>query len=395
MKKILFLMDSLGAGGAEKSLISLFHTLPPQKYDISLLLIRESGLFLSQLPPNIKLLSGIYPYQLLGISPKNIQLYLKHGISFWAKKIIRYQKAKSNKSYSLPQMLWTLWKDDIPELPQHYDVAVSYLEGITNYYAIDKVKAKRKILWIHNEYEKLKYNKTFDSQYFQKADKVITISDLCRKNLITNFPTIPAEKFHVLENITNAKMIKSLSNEKINDPLFENSKGIKLLSIGRLAPQKGYDLALKAAYKLKEKGVAFSWFIIGEGPLRQELEDLRSKLGLENEVFFIGLRQNPYNYIKEAEIIIQSSLFEGKSIAIDEAKILEKPIIATNYNTVSDLIQNDKTGIIVEMTPESLCEGIYKLINNPQMRKKLSDNLNKEKIDNTSEVNKYISIIDN
>lgn len=109
----------------------------------------------------------------------------------------------------------------------------------------------------------------------------------------------------------------------------------------------------------------------------------------------MGLRSNPYKYMQQADIIVQSSSFEGKSIAIDEAKILCKPIVSTNYNTVQDLIQNNINGIITEMNPESLSNGIINIIIDKDLRYKLIDNLRKESNDNTKEIDRYIKLIEN
>lgn len=395
MKKILLVMDSLGAGGAEKSLITFLNILPQDNYKIELILIRKEGLFLPQIPKHIQLLEKIYPLQFLGVSPTNIIFYIKNGFSFFLKKLYRYQKAKKNKKgLAIPQALWNSWRRDIKDLDREYDVAISYLEGFTNYYVIEKVHAEKKILWIHNEYNKLKYNKDFDYNYFRQADNIVTISDLCKKDLVHNFPDL-ANKFIVLENISDTNRIKELAKENITDEIFTKSNGVKLLSVGRLSPQKGYDLALKAASILKSKNINFSWFIIGEGALKNDLEELKQKLQLDKNVYFMGLRSNPYKYMQQADIIVQSSSFEGKSIAIDEAKILCKPIVSTNYNTVQDLIQNNINGIITEMNPESLSNGIINIIIDKDLRYKLIDNLRKESNDNTKEIDRYIKLIEN
>lgn len=394
MKNILFVIDSLGVGGAEKSLITLLNCLPKSQYNIDLLLIRNEGLFLKQLPQEVNRLTNIFPLQFLGISTSNIIFYLKKSPIYLLKKIIRYQLAKRNKKLSTNQSLWKLWKKDIKPLTKKYDTAISYLEGIPNYFVIDKVQAKKKILWIHNEYTKLNYNKFFDTEYFNKADKIVTISLLCKKCLVENFPCIPENKFEVLENISNTNYIKKLAEAQINDPTFINRKGSILVSVGRLVKQKGYDIALKSAFILKEKGISFSWFIIGEGPLRNELEQMSHNLGLENYVHLIGIRSNPYPYIKQADIIVQSSRYEGKSIVLDEAKILQKPIISTNYDTVKDVINNNINGIITEMSAEALSSQIIKLINDVDLRNKLINNLKEEAINNQSELYKYLHIID-
>lgn len=391
-KNLLIHIGSLGAGGAEKSLVSFLNTLPKELYNIDLMLLYKGGLFRNMIPEHVNVVEPPFPYSCIGVSPTNWRFYIKHNPRYFIKKIFNLFHLK-NKTLPIEQLIWSLWKNDIKTYDKKYDVAMSYIEGIPNYYVIDKVTAKKKILWIHNEYTKLGYNKDFDRTYFEKADAVVTISEICRNNLVNNFPNLK-DKFYILENITNSFLIKKMAEEKINDSLFKNrKKTLTLLSIGRLSPQKNYSLAIDAAKIIKNKGIDFKWFIIGDGPLRKSIENKINNLLLQNDIILLGLRSNPYPYINQCDIIIQPSLFEGKSIAIDEAKILCKPIIATNYPTVYDVISDYKNGLIAEMTPDALAEKIIQLCNDKELRERLSKNLSKEAIDNISEVDKYIKLI--
>jgi glycosyltransferase involved in cell wall biosynthesis len=354
--------------------------------------LNKGGLFCNLVPENINIIEPPFPYNCLGISPINWRFYIKHPW-FFMKKIYSLFMLKKKTNLPVGQTLWPIWKDSIGMCAKKYDVAMSYIEGLPNYYVIDKVDAEKKILWIHNEYTKLGYDKDFDREYFEKADAVVTISELCRNDLVNNFLALK-DKFHILENITNPTLIKKMAEEEINDPVVENKKeSLKLLSIGRLYPQKNYPLAINAAKIIKDKGIDFKWYIIGEGILREEIEKQINTLSLQENITLLGLRSNPYPYIKQCDIIVQSSLFEGKSIAIDEAKILCKPIVATNYPTVYDVISDNKNGLIADMTPEALAEKIILLYNNRDLRENLSKNLKKEAIDNTSEIKNYIKLI--
>lgn len=166
-----------------------------------------------------------------------------------------------------------------------------------------------------------------------------------------------------------------------------------LVSIGRLNAQKGFDLAIKAAYKMKKDGLNYSWFIIGEGELEQDLRNQIDELGLNENVYLLGLRKNPYPYIQYADIFIQPSRFEGKSIVLDEAKILGKPIVATNYDTVYDSITNGVNGTICEFDENSLGDAIVTLLENKDIRYRYSTNLEKE-IESDIESMSYIKLFD-
>ena len=392
-KNILIHIGGLGAGGAEKSLVSFLNTLPAEQYNVDLMTLNKGGLFRNLVPEYVNIIEPPFPYNCLGTSPTDWRFYSRHNPVYFFKKIYSLYKLKKQTNLPVGQVLWPIWKNCINTCPKKYDVAMSYIEGLPNYYVMDKVDAKKKILWIHNEYTKLGYDKEFDREYFKRADAVVTISELCKNDLVDNFPDLK-DKFHILENITNPTLIKKMAEEDINDPAFENKKEVlKLLSIGRLYPQKNYPLAIDAAKIIKDKGIDFKWYIIGDGVLKSDIEKQINALSLQDNIILLGLRSNPYPYIKQCDIIVQSSLFEGKSIAIDEAKILCKPIVATNYPTVYDVISDNKNGLIAEMTPASLAEKIISLYNDKELSEMLSSNLREEAIDNTSEIENYIKLI--
>lgn len=391
--KVLFIIGSLSAGGAERSLVSLLNALPSDKYSIDLIVSKKGGLFFPLIPQYINIIEAPFPYNCLVHPPKDVKFYIKHNFIYWFKKVYRIVKSKRLlKQYALQQILWQLWKKDIPIFPIEYDVAISYLEGFPNYYVIDKIKAKKKILWIHSEYNKLKYNPNLDFQYFEKANKIITISDACRQNLVDTFPLLD-NNIEVIENLSDAKLIKKMADEKITEISIPKNQLI-ILSIGRLVPVKSFDRAIKAAQILKQKNVHFYWYIIGDGILRNDLEKLIEKLDLTQHVFLLGLQANPYKFMKRADIIVQSSSYEGKSIVIDEAKILCKPIVSTNYTTVYDTIKDRETGIITKMTPESLANGIYSLSQDSELRQAIIAHLSMPTYDNKDNINQYISLLE-
>ena len=173
------------------------------------------------------------------------------------------------------------------------------------------------------------------------------------------------------------------------DDAYQERKSFKILSIGRLENVKGFDMAVEAAKILQDKKIDFEWLIIGEGSERKNLETLIGKYALNNKMKLLGLKDNPYPYLKGCDIVVQSSRFEGKSIALDEAKIFGKPIISTNYPTVYDQLSKDE-GMITEMNPEAIAEGISALYYNESHLKLIKEYLKSRNYGNASDVNKYI-----
>lgn len=382
MKNVIFVIHRLGAGGAEKSLVSLMNSLPLYDVNVHLMAIDPTGIFRSQVPSGVHLVEA--PKELICQSARITSRLFWRNTSFKLVLLkifciiccrLRGKESKSKRSHD--QFYNDFWKRIIPDYSDYYDVAVSYMDCV-NYYVVDHIKAGRKILWCHNDYNKLEYVASYDRQYYEKADYICTISQSCKDSLITNFPTLE-NKFMIVENISSIKIINNQSD--ITDEMVRSGDGFmydkrfKILSIGRITEQKGFDYAIEATKLLKERKIEFCWYIIGEGPLRKSLETVIQKQELYNCIKFIGIRSNPYAYMKRADIFVMPSRYEGKSIALDEAKILCKPIVITNYPSAKDAIIDGKNGIITDISAKAIAKGILELYYDQNLRETFERNL--------------------
>ena len=390
-KKLLIVADSFNAGGAEKSLVSYLNTIGSERYDVYMYVFKNEGLFKPLIPEFVHFIPVSKEIEALQHRPIDVMYFLPRHPVLWIKKLCRTFLSKLLfRDGGVIQNIWKLWKSDIACLNNEYDIAVGSQEGITNYFVVDKVRAKRKILWIHSQYKQLNYVNTMDYPYFKKADAVVTISEICKQSLEESFPEI-RDKFHVLPNITNGSLLRKMSTEPIDENFFQDNI-CNIITVGRLVPVKGYDLAIKAARVLKEQGFVFCWIVIGEGQERKTLEEMINKYNLGESFKLIGLRSNPYAYISKADIAVQSSKYEGKSIFVDEAKILGKVFVSTNYETVYDQIEDGQTGVVVEMTPESLANGIMCAYKDNVLRDTIQNNLQRENLDNIKEIENYYNV---
>lgn len=386
MKKILFVMLSLQNGGAEKSLVNLLNEIDPKKYEIDLLLFRKSGSFIKQVPSYVNICET--PIEL-----KKLYGNLREVGNLFILKIIGTLLARIYKKtpYARSGYRWkNFYFKKIYNFNKKYDVAFAYMTGETMFYTMDKVDAKRKICFVHNDYKTAKHSKEYDYSYFEKIDGIASISNRCCQILKEVFPEF-SNKIWCIENITSSAVIKDKAKEFIP---HEIKKDNTILSIGRLVEQKGIDMAILAASIMKKKGIEFHWYIIGEGKLRKKFEEQIEKENVEDCFTLLGLKENPYPYIKKCTIFAQTSRYEGKSIALDEAKILAKPIISTNYPTVKDQIQNGIEGIIVEMSPSEIAKGIIELLENKELQEKLHKNLKACEYGNQKEIEKYYNFIE-
>ncbi|WP_207707412.1 glycosyltransferase [Clostridium tarantellae] len=391
-KKIVFVIDSLNSGGAEKSLVSLLNLFNYKKYDVHLMLINKSGLYLPLVPKEVTI-----------IDPPNFFTFKPSLKSFITINEFKYNIARIKQSLCLrlpikrnfshvAQLSWNFTEKAIDKLESKYDVAIAYSQGFPTYFVASKVSANKKYCWINTDYKKAGYNKEFDYKYYEVFDKLIAVSDVARDVLVEVYPEFK-NKITVIYDIISKNLICKMADKEIG--FKDNFDGLRILTIGRLVKLKGYDIAIKVAKKLKDDGINFRWYSIGEGIFKKELLNLVKENNLEDNFYFLGTFTNPYPFIKECDIYCQPSRFEGFGMAIAEAKILKKPIVTTNFTIVHNQIKNNENGIIVDINDEALYKGIKKIISNNKLKYNLIKNLDKEKISTEDEIFKIYSMLEN
>lgn len=391
MKKVLFLCSSYRSGGAERGFVSLLNALPLDKMEAHVMVIEEEGLFKEQLPENIIVKHAPKNLVVAGARVKSSYFWKYVSIPSMLKKVTSIVKGKfviKKEKISSEQYFWREFKNIIPENEEEYDAVISFMAGICNYYAIDKVKAKKKFLWVHSDYNKMLSSAKYDEPYFTVADKVATISSICVDALTQNFP-LQKEKFILVENVSPASLIIKKSKEKVGD-IQPGKYDYIISSVGRLHEVKGYDMAVEAARIMKDRGLNFCWNIIGEGEQRPALEKKIKEYGLEDNFKLLGLRANPYPYVANSTIFVMTSRYEGKSIALDEAKILCKPIMSTIYPSVYDNIQNGVDGVLAEQNPVDIANAIESLCKNKELRQEITSYLTAHPASNETKVREQI-----
>lgn len=386
MKKVLFIMHTMGFGGAERSLVNLLQELPFEEYKVDLLLFQKKGALLSQLPEWVNVVESPQGLNMLyaPVSKAGRLMPVKLIGTGWARLARRTPKGRAAFRWKHAYRRW------IEHIPGSYDVAVAYGGGELLYLLVDRVSAKRKLAWIHTDYKMGRYSAKDDLSYLEKMDAIVSISEQCVQALREAFPELRS-KMHCIENITSSTVIRRLAGTKLPEEFRRDECNI--LSVGRLNPVKGYDMAIEAARILKDQGLKFRWFVLGEGFLRTELEMQIREKGLSDSFFLLGARVNPYPYIRHCTFLVQSSRYEGKSVALDEAKILGAPIIATAYPTVVDQIHEGAEGIIAEMSPQGIAEAVSKMIRDSALRENIRKYLLEREYGNQNEVVKYENLL--
>lgn len=392
-KKLLFVMESLGIGGAEKSLVTLLSQLDYSKYDVDLFLFNQKGEFLDLIPKEVNLLDVpkdfsdfmLNPKQSLKELVKNRKFKLLFNKSAEV-SVLAFNKFVLNKEY----IGWKFIRKSIDALEKEYDVAIGFLEKKSIYFTVDKVKANKKIGWIHTDYKKIEFNYKLDSYYLEKLNEIRTVSNSCKDSLIDVFSNLE-NKTLVTSNIISEKLINKMANIKINDLKKEDDE-IIICTVGRLTPAKGYDIAIECCEQLVKKGHKLKWIVVGEGSERLKLENMIKEKKLEDAFILVGSRSNPYPYIKMCDIYVQPSRWEGFGITVAEAKVLKKPIVVSNIPEFVEQINHNETGLVYkDMT--DMIEKIENIILDKKFRQKLSCNLKTINMNNCNEMNKVQNIL--
>jgi len=382
-KQLLFIIDWLRLGGAEKSLISLLPLIDYSHYDVDLLIFKRGGIYEKYLPKEV----NIIDYELFGSS-------MAGTIGNFVFDALLSLKFKLYPKRHGAEIYWRTVHSQFKPLTKVYNAAIAYQQGTPTFFLATKVKADKKLAWVNADIFKAGYDMNYCKSFYEKIDHVVAVSDKLAGLLQTKLPWI-TDRLACIYDILNPVLIKELSKESIQDMARQGEEYI-FVTVGRLSQPKNHMLAVDAALVLKQRGLSFKWYFIGGGELKSAIEKKIHDNHLTDHVTLLGTKENPYPYIANADVYIQSSSFEGFGLTIAEAKILHKPIVSTNFDVVHDQIEDHKNGIIVGMNPESLADGIIELINGESLRQSIINNLEHEK--NTTmetEISKLYQLIDN
>lgn len=392
-KKVLFIIGSLQSGGVSKSMVSLLNAWDTEKYETSLLLCCKDGdVFSDYLPKNIQLIyNPVIEHVMGGFS--SLKWLLVHGHFLLCLGVL-LRLILSHVSRSLASELIAKMMPVVSDV--HYDLIVDYGGQQLLYYMVNKLSATKKVSFFHSDYSKWSFYYNADKKYYPVVDHIFTISQICVDSLKKFFPNC-AEKVSIMENISSPVMIRRQSLESIGnfevqiDQMKADGNTI-LCTIGHICRGKGFDFAIEASDILKRNGIKFKWVFIGK-VLEEDLLKFITDKGLDDNILLVGIQSNPYPYIGLSDIVVHPSRFEGKSIALDEAKILCKPIVVTNFSTVGDQFENGKNGTICGMSGKAVANAIIELINDSSLQDSYRMYLESHIIDNSSEVNKLYTYL--
>lgn len=341
MKKILFFLESLSGGGAEKVLSDLVINLDKSKYDITVCTVTDEGVYQEKV-------SQCCNYYSL-IKMKDIR---KGGwTNIWA-------RTKIKLIYSLPaNIVYRLY------FKNKYDIEIAFIEGFaTKLIAASCNKFSRRIAWVHTDMKQNSYadnsyrNKKEHVKTYQRFDKIVCVSEYVKNVFESKF--FKKENVIVSYNPVDDRAIIRMSKEPCE---LARPKCMLIGTVGRLVHQKGYLRLVKCIKALNDK-YDFELWIIGEGSERKEIEQYIRENSMEGYVKLLGFQKNPYKYLIQCDAFICSSFAEGFSTAATESLILGKPVFTVECAGMKELFGNYKCGEIVDNTDQALLNMLEKIV---------------------------------
>lgn len=393
-KRLLFVIDSLGIGGAEKSLVTLLNLLDYSQYEVHLQMFSRGGDFEQLLPGEVKVLPQLHyffyssiPWKSIGRkikSPKAMIAQIRYSGAIRVHRMTHAEKAAAQ---------WLCIRDCIDPVEEYYDAAIAYAQGIPAFYVSEKCRAGKKAVWINALYKLEEQYAGLVKQMLFSFDKVNAVSETVAEQLRSDYG-LPESRLMTIRDILDPGMASRMSYLPSDAKKEMRGNGTKILTVGRLVKCKGYALAVDAAEILKKKGFDFTWYAVGDGAIRKELENRISEKGLQEQFILLGGKSNPYPYFAASDIYVQTSFSEGFGIALAEAKMFSKPIVTTDFGTAYDQIRDGENGLIVHMTPEAVAEGVVKMARDRELAEKCVGALREEKIGNLEETRKLYQFLD-
>ena len=396
MKDVLISSFDMEVGGVERSLINMLENFDYKSYDVDLMLYRHQGELMKLLPQNHNLINEVEEYTTFRksisevIKEKKLAIGIARLIAKCNTSLLGKLKGIKESGYYQMQLMWKYAMPFLPTLGKTYDIAISYLWP--HYFVAEKVTARRKIAWIHTDYSTIEVDTLLDLKMWNKFNYIISISEACTEAFLKKYPSLK-NKIVLVENITSPLFVRQMSLEVIEEKI-EKDSNFKIVSVGRLCYQKGFDIAIKALKLLKDKGIQnITWYVVGYGGDEAMLSELINKNDLKDSFILLGKKLNPYPYMKACDLYVQPSRYEGKAVTIAEAQILGKPVLITDYPTAKSQIREGFDGVITDLSIEGIADGIERLYNDKSLRDLLGSNSNNSSYSNINELEKLYQLM--
>ena len=393
---ILIFSQAMELGGVERSLLGLLDSIDYSRYDIDLFLMRHSGELMPYLNPKARLLPEIPQYASLAVPMASLiktgQFGVLCGRLHGKLAAGRFDRQHPSDKPSVTALTYS-HRYTLNAMPQisdkPYDLAVSFLTP--HYFVRERVKAKKYAAWIHTDYTALSFDRAAELEMWGGYDVICGVSEQASESFKIAFPEL-ADKVQTIENTLPKELICSQAQEMQTD--MPSNGSIVLLSVGRFCDAKNFDNVPDICSRLLEDGLDVKWYLIGYGGDELLIRQKITEAGMQDRVFILGKKDNPYPYMRVCDLYVQPSRYEGKAVTVREAQLLGKPVVITNYATSASQLEDGVDGIIVPMDNAGCAAGIAALLRDPERMRQLSENCKTRDYTNSAEVEKIYALME-
>lgn len=353
MKKVLIFVDSLNEGGVSKVLLDLLENINRDKYDITVMTLYNQGIYIDNIKKYAK-----YKYCFDIPDADDNSLKAKLYRKYWGGML------------RLPESFMYKWF-----VKEKYDIEIAFMHGwSTRFISGSNNKRSKKIAWVHTDLvTRSKIDGVFKSiehhkESYSKFNKVLCVSEGVKYGVENKYNVKCAE---VLYNPIDRKKIIKLSKDEVAD--LSPSKKFRLVAVGRLSEEKGYDRLLRIINKLTKQKFDIELILIGSGDKYNELINYIEEQKLQDRVLLLGYKENPYKYINLSNLLVCSSFVEGFSLVIGEAMGVGIPVISVNCSGAGEWLNDGEYGKLVDNDEDALYEGIKEMILDKELYKKYKE----------------------
>jgi len=391
-KKVIIVNHAMHLGGVETSLIGLLQSFDYTQYDVDLFLYLHDGEFMEFIPKEVNLLPQKKSYASLLLPFSKNTFLIKVSKLFAKAYVLIYKKTKINTEQSILYLyLVNLHRFAHTVLPninnKTYDLGISFLSP--HFTVKQKIKAKKKIAWIHTDYSKFFLDKTAEYKMWQSFDYIASIGKDSSYAFGQVFPALH-NKVMLIENILPKEFV--LQRSEAFDVNFD--KGfVNLCSVGRFTYPKNFESIPEMARYLLEHQVNVKWYIIGYGGDEELIKSKIKAFGVEEQVIILGKQPNPYPFVKACDIYVQPSRYEGKSVTVREAQILAKPVVIANFSSAKSQLEHGVCGVIFPIETQEFASRLHNFIQDKELQKKLVENCQVGDFSNQNEIDKIYKLI--
>lgn len=397
MKRILIFSHAMELGGAERSLLGLLGAIDKTEYQVDLFLMRHAGELLPFIPAGVNLLPEIPAYTVLARpmvqTAKEGHLLLTGARLRGKLAARRYAKAHGHtESMTALEYSHKYTRRLMPPVQPdtEYDLAISFLTP--HYFVAEKVRAKKKIAWIHTDYTRIDVDVPSELVMWSQYDHIASISEAVTQSFLQVFPSLK-DKIVLIENILSEDLVRSDAQQDVSDEMAMDGK-TRLLSIGRFTNAKNFDNVPDICRRLMADGLDVKWYLIGYGGDEALIRQKIAEAGMEDRVIILGKKDNPYPYIAACDLYVQPSRYEGKAVTVREAQMLGKSVVITNYATSASQLEDGVDGVVVPMDNEGCAAGIAALLRQPEKMAQLSAACRERDYSNADEVEKIYKMME-